>query len=144
MVNTVNIKPTCKNFSVPFSLFCFEDVWRGLRSVFLWQICRSETWTIWLCFYTISSCFLFAVWYNLKVSDITYIFSKDNWRSNTINSFIYFYQKLLQVSLMNGIFFIFRDSVLKLLFWSSFIVFKALSCNFFNQIIRLPWTKHPG
>ena len=33
----------------------------------------------------------------------------DNWWSSVINNFIYFYRKCLQVSLMNSIFFIFRD-----------------------------------
>ena len=44
---------------------------------------------------------------------IMYICTRKNyWRSNIVNSFIYLYQKCLQISLMNGTFIIFKDEVL--------------------------------
>ena len=56
------------------------------------------------------------------------------WLDSVINNFIYFYHKCLQVSLMNGKFFIFTDQVLKISFWSLFNALEALSCNLFSEL----------
>ena len=73
-------------------------------------------------------------------SDIMYIYTKSekkvhNWWSNIVNIFLSEGSANLFDVLLNVIFFIFRDYVLKNFFLAPFIIHKALSCNLFIKLL---------